>query len=100
MKDIIGDKGMLTIFILFGLIWLIIAVILSFWVYEDAESRGMEGILWIAVMLLLGLIGLIIYLIVRGEKEVTREKIHMCQSCGRIIKEKDVKYCPFCGEDL
>ena len=48
-----------------GLAWLIIWILVAVWVYRDAESRGASGILWLIVVILLGLIGLIIYLIVR-----------------------------------
>jgi hypothetical protein len=50
------------------LIWFIIAILICIWVYKDAESRGMSGVLWLIVALLLGLIGLIIYLVVRKPK--------------------------------
>ncbi|MEM4728253.1 MAG: PLDc N-terminal domain-containing protein [Thermoplasmata archaeon] len=38
------------------------------WVYRDAESRGMSGVLWLIVVLIAGIIGLIVYLIVRKPK--------------------------------
>ena len=44
------------------IVWIVIGV----WVYRDAESRGMSGVLWLLVVILFGLIGIIIYLIVRG----------------------------------
>jgi len=53
------------------IIWLIIAILLCIWVYRDAESRGMSGVLWLIVVLILGLIGLIIYLVVRKEKKTS-----------------------------
>ncbi len=40
------------------------------WVYKDAERRGMEGVLWLIVVLVAGVIGLIIYLIIRGSPPV------------------------------
>ncbi len=49
-------------------IWWIIAILICIWVYKDAESRGMSGVLWLIVVVLLGLIGLIIYLVVRKPK--------------------------------
>ncbi len=47
------------------LIWCVIGIILAIWVYRDAESRGMNGALWLIITILLGIIGLIIYLVVR-----------------------------------
>jgi len=49
---------------------LIISILIAVWVYRDAESRGMNGVLWLIVVVLLGLIGLIVYLIVRSDHPV------------------------------
>ena len=46
-----------------SLIWLVVGI----FVYKDAESRGMSGIAWLLVAFLFGLIGIIIYLVVRGD---------------------------------
>jgi|Deesub1362B_J571_1020462.scaffolds.fasta_scaffold19123_1 hypothetical protein len=90
---------MFTLYIFFGLIWLVIAVLLSFWVYEDAESRGMDGILWIIVVLLTGILGLVIYLAVRSEKGKALERVQrVCLRCGRVLEEK-FRYCPYCGKE-
>ncbi|MCD6383721.1 MAG: PLDc N-terminal domain-containing protein [Thermoplasmata archaeon] len=51
-------------YIILIVIWIVVAV----WVYRDAESRGMEGVLWLIVVLVAGIIGLIIYLIIRKDK--------------------------------
>jgi len=48
-------------------IW-VIFLLIAIWVYRDAESRGMSGVLWLIVVLLFGIIGLIIYLVVRHDK--------------------------------
>ncbi len=53
-----------AIAIAFAVMWLLIGVL----VYEDAESRGMTGIGWFLVVLILGLIGLIIYFVVRKDR--------------------------------
>ncbi|MEM2146522.1 MAG: hypothetical protein QW279_14265 [Candidatus Jordarchaeaceae archaeon] len=57
--------GMSLVWAIFFIVWCIIGIILAIWVYRDAESRGENGALWLIIVLLLGLIGLIIYLIVR-----------------------------------
>ena len=49
---------------------LVLSIIIAIWVYRDAESRGMSGVLWLLVMLVGGLIGLLIYLIVRSDHPV------------------------------
>jgi hypothetical protein len=56
------------------LIFLILGLLLCLWVYRDANSRGMHGLLWVLLMLVgsffwLGwLLVLIIYLIIRKPK--------------------------------
>ncbi|HEX6740680.1 MAG TPA: hypothetical protein VF079_02645 [Sphingomicrobium sp.] len=47
------------------LIGLAIAAAIAFWVYKDAESRGMSGIGWGIFTFLLCIIALPVYLIVR-----------------------------------
>jgi len=49
---------------------LVLSLLIAIWVYRDAESRGMSGVLWLIVVLVAGLIGLLIYLIVRGDHPV------------------------------
>jgi len=48
----------------------ILSILIAVWVYRDAESRGMSGVLWLLVVLVGGIIGLIIYLIVRHDRPV------------------------------
>jgi hypothetical protein len=59
----------------FGLAWIvffILGLLLCVWIYRDANSRGMNGILWVLAILVgslfwLGwLVVLVIYLLVRG----------------------------------
>jgi cytochrome bd-type quinol oxidase subunit 2 len=56
------------IFCLFPVLMLVISIIIAIWVYRDAESRGMNGVLWLIVVLVAGIIGLIVYLVVRTDK--------------------------------
>jgi TctA family transporter len=53
--------------ILIPLVWFIIGILLCIWVYKDAERRGMNAVLWLIVVLISGIIGFIIYLVVRKE---------------------------------
>jgi len=46
-------------------IWFIIGILICIWVYKDAKSRGMSPVLWLLITLFLGIIGLIIYLVIR-----------------------------------
>lgn len=63
-----GFGALGALFCLIPLIWFIVAILLCIWVYRDAESRGMNGVLWLIIVLIAGIIGLIIYLIVRKDK--------------------------------
>ncbi len=60
--DMFGGMALTWIILI---IWCVIGVIIAIWVYRDAESRGMNGVLWLIICILLGIIGLIIYLVVR-----------------------------------
>jgi hypothetical protein len=48
----------------------VIFLLIAIWVYRDAESRRMSGVLWLLVVLVGGIIGLIVYLVVRKDKAV------------------------------
>jgi uncharacterized membrane protein YoaK (UPF0700 family) len=60
---------------IFGLaiavVWFIVAILIAVWVYRDAEKRGESGVLWLIIVLITGIIGLIIWLIIRRDKPVT-----------------------------
>ena len=57
--------------ILLGLAWIVISIILCVWVYRDARQRyppeNPEPLLWLIIVLFIGIVGLIIYLLVRPE---------------------------------
>ena len=77
------------------LLMLALAICVAVFVYKDAVSRGMPGILWAAVALLVpGLVGLLIYLVVRGNYSTLR-----CAACGGPVKEQYM-VCPHCGAKL
>ena len=46
----------------------VISILIAIWVYRDAQSRGMSGVLWLIIVLFFGIIGLIIYLVVRHDR--------------------------------
>lgn len=62
----------------FCFIWIIpviIGIIIAFWMYKDAEKRDENGILWLIIGLVLGIIGLIIWLVIRPDMaEVERKR--------------------------
>ncbi len=85
------------------LVFLIIGIVLAIWVYKDAQKRGSSGALWLIIVLLTGIIGLIIWLVVRppigGEKKATTSSERRCPNCGRVIPD-DARTCPYCGKNF
>ncbi len=81
---------------------LIIGIVLAIWVYKDAQKRGSSGALWLIIVLLTGIIGLIIWLVVRppigGEKSAASSD-RRCPNCGRGIPN-DARTCPYCGKNF
>lgn len=53
---------------LFGLVMLGVWIAITVWTYRDAQARGENGVLWAVIVFFLGLIGLVIWLIVRSNK--------------------------------
>jgi Na+/H+-dicarboxylate symporter len=66
-NDIYWGFGVLMCIVI-PLIWFIVWILVGIWVYRDAEARGMSGVLWLLIVILLGLLGIIIYLVVRKDK--------------------------------
>jgi len=48
----------------------IIFILIAIWVYKDAEKRGKSGALWLVIVILTGIIGLIIWFVVRPKEIV------------------------------
>ncbi len=88
---------MCIIYLIFLIVWLIVAI----WAYKDANKRSMNGTLWAFVVFFLGLIGLIIYFVVRsGHNGKQSEDVgRICPACGRPIP-MDAQICPYCGKDF
>jgi Double zinc ribbon len=80
------------------------------WVYRDAEKRGMNGILWLLLVLIGNVIGLLIYAIVRSETPIRRRAENggtapaapaaaTCPGCGKTLAP-GYAFCPYCGKNL
>ena len=92
----------LAMIVLFAL-----GLLLCIWVYRDAERRGMDGTLWLIIVLIANIVGLIIYLAVR-RPEVARgmpptsssssSTVKYCVQCGKPLP-LDAKYCYNCGKE-
>jgi cytochrome bd-type quinol oxidase subunit 2 len=55
---------------LIPIVILVVFILVAIWVYKDANKRGMNGTLWLIVILVGSLIGLIIYLVIRRDHPV------------------------------
>ena len=72
-----------------------IPILIGVYVYRDAARRGMNALLWALVAVFApSLIGLIIYLLVRGNYSELK-----CPACNASVKEEYV-VCPNCGAKL
>jgi hypothetical protein len=82
----------------------IVAILLAVWVYRDAEKRGESGILWLIIVLITGIIGLIIWLIVRGDKPVISSKpatkVPPPPPTVQTAQTTDAQFCPNCGASI
>ena len=77
---------------IFGLVGLAVWIFLVIWVYKDAKSRGMDNaVLLTIVTAITGLLGLIIYLLMRPKGNLVP-----CPSCQKKRLEGSAK-CPHCG---
>lgn len=89
-----SSVAILPVFIVLA-IAIIVPFIIGFYVYQDARRRGMNAILWALVAAAApALIGLIVYLLVRGNYSDLR-----CPQCDTLVKEQFV-VCPKCGTKL
>lgn len=85
----------LPIVILLALLVCGIPILIGVYVYRDAERRSMNGLLWALVAVFVpSLIGLIIYLLVRGNYSELK-----CPRCSAPVKE-EYTVCPSCGAKL
>lgn len=70
----------------------VVHIVILIWVAQDAKVRGMDNVvLWVIAVFLIGLAGLIIYLILRPPGQLT-----VCSNCSNKRLEVSVT-CPHCG---
>ena len=74
---------------LWPIIWIAVALVIGILVYSDAEKRGMNGLLWLILVLLpmVGLIFLVIYIVIREERSSSSGK-DIVKSPEKILDER------------
>ena len=73
----------------------LIPAVVGIYVYRDARRRQLNALLWTVVAVLVpGLIGFLIYLLVRGTDTDLR-----CPNCKTPVR-RDFALCPYCGTRL
>ncbi|MDO5156026.1 MAG: hypothetical protein Q4D51_08670 [Eubacteriales bacterium] len=74
---------------------IVMTVLLAVWTYRDANEKGLNGIMWTLIVILVpSYIGLIVYLCVRYDsKKVT------CSKCMKQVNGNS-RYCSNCGQEL
>lgn len=95
MKEGIGGISLLAAGLLIvGLLCaLLVYVCICIWIYRDCAKRGENGLLWmIIVFIATPILGIIIYMITRGENRI------LCRYCGYRIKAS-ARYCENCGKE-
>lgn len=81
--------AIVPIFIIF---FLAVLIIPGIYVYRDAQKRGMNAALWLAVVLLVpAFIGFLLYLLARSYHSDLQ-----CPKCGESV-EASYASCPYCG---
>ena len=73
------------------MIWIIVFLVIGYFVYLDANKRGMNGLLWwiLIIIPMIGIIALILYVMIResgGQKTLSEGKTAM-----DILKERHAK---------
>ena len=93
----------------FFLFWILIPLIVAVLVAQDANKRGMNGVLWGIGVFLLCIVFLPLYLIVRKPMFIAPPPgyyppvagppggtARMCPACGK-YHDGSAQFCPHCG---
>lgn len=91
----VGISVSIVLGALLSIAGIVLTVLLCAWVYRDAKSKYMNGVLWTLLVLLIpSYIGLIIYLVVRMDNNKV-----VCSKCNKAVNGSN-KFCSNCGEEL
>ena len=94
-----GPAIVIGIILLIGSVF-IVQILVAIWVYKDANKRGENGVIWLLIVLVAGLVGIIIWFVIRppiGGKKSELHSDRRCPNCGRPIP-MDARICPYCGK--
>lgn len=74
-----------------GLIWLVLFLIIGYLVYQDANKRGMNGLLWgiLVIIPMVGIIFLILYMVLRESN--SQKTVSDGANAMDILKERYAK---------
>lgn len=67
---------------IFSLLMFVVWIFLAIWVYKDAKKRDENAILWLLIVFFLGIIGLIIWLVIRPDMAEVHQKRQQQQYYG------------------
>jgi len=83
------------------IIFYIVSLMLTCWVYHDAKTRGSSApVFWSISVFIFFIIFLPLYLIMRPAKPETVARTSvLCPHCGKYY-EPPVKFCPNCGNKV
>ncbi len=72
--------------------WLVVWILIAYLVYQDAEKRGMNGLLWLILLLIpmVNIVALIIYIVIR-ESQPQLQKQEVEKTPLEILKERYAK---------
>ncbi len=72
--------------------WLVVWILIAYLVYQDAEKRGMNGLLWLILLLIpmVNIVALIIYIVIR-ESQPQPRKQEVEKTPLEILKERYAK---------
>ncbi len=94
------------VFLIVASLWFVAGILLCLWVYNDAKSRGMEGTLWVLIVLVANVVGLIVYLFAREERRPRYQistqsgrQTRFCSNCGSELA-LNAKFCSNCGKSV
>lgn len=87
-----GCAALPVIIIVFIIALIVLHIALLIWVARDSKSRGMDNsVMWMILVILLGVIGLIIYIFSRPQGDLVQ-----CPNCKNNRMQASAK-CPHCG---